>query len=222
MKEENYLFRIMPLRYVVDLFESRELHFTSPRSWDDPYERFLNHRGSQHVFAQCWCKRSVSDAMWRIYSSDFSSLRISTTREKLMQVGARIKATSVAKYKLQDVEYRKENDLHLALEKIAEELHEKFSMEKAMEALFIKRDAFDFESEVRAIAFLQPSRNEIASTALRVGVDPHNFVESITFDPRADPAYIKVVTFFLRKSINFTGKIFQSSLYRSREIVIPY
>ena len=59
-----YLYRIMPLRHVVDLFESRELYFASPESWDDPYEKVLRHKGSTSAFAQCWCTRAVSDAMW--------------------------------------------------------------------------------------------------------------------------------------------------------------
>lgn len=216
----QYLYRIMPLKHIVDLFETKELHFASPFFWDDPYERILRHPGSQSVYAQCWCKRGGSDAMWRIYSPQHTSLLIRTTKQRLLQVGARIKATSVAKFKLQEVEYLSSSSLDERLHEVAAELKTNFQMEKAMDALFVKREAFDFEHEVRAIAFLQPKTRSQIGPSLRVHIDPHYFIDSITFDPRADPEYIKVVTFYLRNSVFFSGEIQKSSLYKERIIEI--
>lgn len=153
---KSYLYRIMPLRHVVDLFERRELHFASPNTWDDPYERILQHKGSDWVFAQCWCTRAVSDAMWRIYSPDRTAVRIRSTRDKLVAAGARIKATSHATFRVDEMVYKSSRRVDAELEAIANELKSKFSMRRAIDALFFKRDAFDYEAEVRAVAFLQP------------------------------------------------------------------
>jgi hypothetical protein len=42
----TYLYRILDFRHVVDLLESKELHFVSPSQWEDPYEKVLVHRRS--------------------------------------------------------------------------------------------------------------------------------------------------------------------------------
>lgn len=217
----TYLYRIMPLRHIVDLFETRELHFASPSTWDDPYERILRHKGSELAYAQCWCKRAVSDAMWRIYSPDRTAVRIRSTRAKLLAVGARIKATSHATFRVDDVAYKPVNALDAELNSIADELKIGFSMKRATDALFLKRDAFDHESEVRAIAFLQPKKDFQSPNYLRVRIDPHDFVESILFDPRSEETYVKMATYFLRKALHFEGPVSRSALYRATNIHIP-
>ena len=217
----QYLYRIMPLRHVVDLFETRELHFARPGTWEDPYEKVLRHRGSSSVFAQCWCTRAVSDAMWRIYSPDRTAVRIRSTREKVLSVGARIKATSHATFRLDEVIYKTARDVDYELEIIANELKKKFSMKRAIDALFFKRDAFDYEAEVRAIAFMQPQKDVDPPESLRVRIDPHYFVDSILFDPRAETSYVKMATYFFRRGLNFEGPIARSALYRATNIDIP-
>ena len=205
----------------MDLFESRELHFASPETWDDPYERVLKHKGSDFAFAQCWCTRAVSDAMWRIYSPDRTSVRIRSTTAKLLAVGARIKATTHATFRLDEVAYKSARQMDVELEAIANELKATFSMKRATDALFLKRDAFDYESEVRAVAVLQPKKGEVPPSSLRVGIDPHALVDSILFDPRAESTYVKMVTHFFRKALAFDGPISRSVLYRATNIHIP-
>lgn len=216
----QYLYRIMPFKHVVDMFESRELHFVSPELWDDPYEKVLRHKGNAMAYAQCWCTKAVSDAMWRIYSPDRTAVRIRTSWSKLISVGARIKATTHATFRLDEVKYQSVNEIDARLNKIAEELAVSFSMKRATDALFYKREAFDFESEVRAIAFLQPQKNHETLEFLRVGVDPHDFVESILFDPRAEKTYVRMATFYLTNALNYNGPISRSALYRATNIHI--
>jgi hypothetical protein len=212
----------MPLRHVVDFFETRELHFASPNSWDDPYEKILHHKGSNLAFAQCWCTKAVSDAMWRIYSPDRTAIRIRSTRAKILTVGARIKATSYATFRLDEVIYKSSKDMDLELSSIANELKTKFNMKRATDALFFKRDAFDYESEVRAIAFLQQKKDVTPPTHLRVSIDPHDFLDSILFDPRAEGKYVDMATYYLRKALHYDGPISRSALYRATNIHIPY
>lgn len=211
----------MPLKHVVDLFETRELHFASPEEWDDPYEKVLRHKGSSSAFAQCWCTKAVSDAMWRIYSPDRTAVRIRSTRAKVLAVGARIKATSQATFRLDEVSYRSAKEIDAELDAIASELTKKFSMKRATDALFVKRDAFDYEAEVRAVAFLQPHKDSQPPGFLRVQIDPYNFVESILFDPRAEGTYVQMATYFLRNALNFQSPISRSALYRATSIDIP-
>jgi hypothetical protein len=159
--------------------------------------------------------------MWRIYSSDRTAVRIRSTRSKLLAVGARIKATSHATFRVDEVVYKQAREVDEGLATIAAELKQKFSMKRAVDALYVKRDAFDYEAEVRAIAFLQPKKEVQPPQHLRVRIDPHRFVDSIFFDPRAEPTYIRMATYFLRKSLNFEGPVARSALYRAASIDIP-
>jgi hypothetical protein len=218
----RYLYRITPLRHVVDLFESRELHFAPPGSWDDPYERILQHRDSAFLFAQCWCKRAVSDAMWRIYSSDKTCVRVRTSLKKLEGVGARIRANYNAMFRVSEVQYGRPKFVDGELARIAAELANGFSRKRAMDALFLKRDAFDYESEVRAVALLKPDGKSSARLHLRVRIDPHDFIESVLFDPRADETYTKMASHYLREVLGFRGQIARSTLYRAKEVRIPH
>jgi len=94
-------------------------------------------------------------------------------------------------------------------------------MTRATDALFIKRDAFDYEDEVRAIVYAEPKTGAPLSSSFRVRIDPHDFVESILFDPRADATYVKMCTHYLKEVLNFEGPIGRSVLYRANMIHIP-
>ena len=60
------------------------------------------------MFAQCWGKKSMSDAMWRIYSPDHLGVRIKTTRAKLELVLKNfVKKNEGFKLRLKDVTYEK-------------------------------------------------------------------------------------------------------------------
>ena len=136
-------------------------------------------------------------------------------------VGARIKATSHATYRLDEVVYKSAKAMDAELEAIAGELKTKFSMKRATDALFFKRDAFDYEAEVRAIAFLQPQKGVPSPNSVRVRIDPHSFVDSILFDPRAENTYVQMATYFLRNALGFDGPVSRSALYRATKIDIP-
>src|ERR1700730_8691021 len=89
VRAPRYLYRIIPFTYAVEMFERRELSMACPSSWEDPYEALSEFSDPLAFFAQCWCKDSVSDAMWRIYSPDRQSVRIKVSRLNLnMQVRA--------------------------------------------------------------------------------------------------------------------------------------
>lgn len=220
-KSDGYLYRIMPFKHLVDLLETRELHFASPNVWDDPYERILQHKGTHWTFAQCWCKRAVSDAMWRIYSADRTAVRIRTSRSKLLRVGTQITASHHGIFRVDDVKYNPPKLVNAEMDRIAGLLKTRFSAKHAVEALYMKRDAFDFESEVRVAIYLKPQGNVRKLPAFRFRVNPHSLIESILFDPRADETYVKVTSHYLKHVLKYEGSIGRSALYRAEQIHIP-
>ena len=115
----------MDFSRIVELFESRELSFARPSSWDDPYERVLQHKHSEQFYAQCWSKKAVSDAMWRIYSSERRGLRIRTSRDKLRSVFEQNKALTGVTYLLKDVEYLNSGQMDGRISEIAQTIKQK-------------------------------------------------------------------------------------------------
>lgn len=216
----DYLYRIMPLMHLVDLLETREMYFASPNSWEDPYERVIQHKGTPWTFAQCWCTRAVSDAMWRIYSSDHRAVRIRTSRSKLELIGKQFQASHHGIFRLNDVIYETPSELDVKLSQIADQLKARFDMKRALDALFLKRNAFDYETEVRVVIYLKPKAAIQRISNFRFKIDPHYLVESILFDPRAEQSFVKMTTHYLRKVLHFEGNIARSALYRASEIHI--
>ena len=80
---DRYLYRIIRFERFVPMLRDNEWHFAHPSVWEDPFEVRVTNALSNAVFAQCWCRDGVSDAMWRIYSPDRLSVRIRTTEQKL-------------------------------------------------------------------------------------------------------------------------------------------
>ena len=78
-----YLYRILSFERVVQLFESENLYFSHPSKWEDPYENAVEHAALKSTYAQCWCSKGVSDAMWRIYSPEKIGVRIKIKKNAL-------------------------------------------------------------------------------------------------------------------------------------------
>ena len=93
---DTYIYRIIPLERLYQLFESKNNALVSPRSWEDPFENLLLKsrvkindkffsfaQDRDLVYGQCWSQHTASDAMWRIYSPKSNSVRIRTTIKRL-------------------------------------------------------------------------------------------------------------------------------------------
>lgn len=213
-KHLKFLYRILPFRYLVEIFEKRALSFSCPRSWEDPYESVNDHKILASVFAQCWCRLSVSDAMWRIYSADRLSVRIKTTLGRLRaQVRAGLSDTDRFQYEMREVDYKRTTEV----EKV---LHQRLSARKdadvvrhAFRSLFFKRKAFRHEAEYRVVVF--DRRPDDVQDRLLVHIDPHRLILSVLANPRADDTTVQVYKFYLHKKLHFRGGIAKSALYET-------
>ena len=215
------LYRILGFRHVVDLLESKELHFVSPSLWEDPYEKILQHKRSHAIFAQCWSKKAASDAMWRIYSADRTAVRIGTTRAKLQRALSTGRGASEVDFLIGDVEYLPSTEVRSRIAAVVTDLKQTYQSRRAADALLAKRDAFDHEAEVRVIIHdrkITESTNPKSFRRIPIATD--GLINSIFFDPRADDAFVKMATYYLRNSLKFDGTISKSALYRVREPII--
>ena len=217
-RNDSSLYRILGFDRLVQLFESNQLYFSHPSTWEDPCEKLLEHRLSPNIFAQCWCKSGVSDAMWRIYSPNQLGVRIRTNKQKLRE---QLKASGMS-FRLQEVKYKPENELNYQIEAIADELAQSFRLSVAFDSLFMKRLAFKHEAEVRAAVFKQGAGEDELSLGIGVPVDPFMLIESVLIDPRAPVPYVRAYKHFLKEKLGFPGRVAQSALYAGREPLEVY
>jgi hypothetical protein len=216
-RRDTSLYRILGFDRLVQLFQSKQLYFSHPSTWEDPCEKLLEHRLSPNIFAQCWCKSGVSDAMWRIYSPNQLGVRIRTTRHKLRDQLNAASTNNEIRFRIQSVKYKPESVLNYEIEAIADELANSFRLSQAFDSLFMKRRAFKHEAEVRVAIYKKAA--DSADTPLGVGVtiEPFDLIESILIDPRAPNEYVMAYKHFLKEKIGFTGRVGQSALYAGRE-----
>lgn len=209
------LYRILDFTRVVQIFEKKELFFASPNSWDDPYEKRIKHSKVNAVFAQCWSSAPISDAMWRIYSHNGMVVRVSTTDSKLR---AALKSSAKLKnyqFRVAEVSYYPQGELDCKAKKIGQDLNEAFKISRAIDALYMKRQAFDHEKEWRGTLYAKSVDLLQEQKGFTVPVDPYNFIDRILLDPRAPDELVRAFKFFFQEHLGFEGNVQRSALYKS-------
>lgn len=208
------LYRVLSFDRAAQIITSKKLFFASPSTWDDPFERALKTPASEAIFAQCWSRKAVSDAMWRIYSPDRLGVRIATTRQKLKEAITEARRNnSNLSFAILDVEYFKQDEITRRLNRIREELMLNFEPPLAMEPLFLKRLAFDHERETRAVIVDEDSLTGIPKKGITIPVDPFKLLTSIWIDPRAPDEFVKAYQYYLKEKLGFPGTVERSALY---------
>ncbi len=223
--KKDTLYRIVKFDHAVDILKNGQLHFSHPSLWDDPYEVRIQHEYQDSIFAQCWCKKSLSDAMWRIYSPDRLGVRIRTTREKIKQavvgfIQDQKENNLKYQYRLTDVKYKTTKGLQGFTKTTLAQSNGLFSPATAANLLCAKRNAFEHEAEVRILLYREPKdeHEKTAGRFLKVPVDGHSLIDSILIDPRAPEDLYLALKKYLKESIGYSGVIAQSELYRTPPI----
>lgn len=214
---DPYLYRILGFERVVQLFESGKLYFSHPSKWEDPYENAVEHTAFKSTYAQCWCSKGVSDAMWRIYSPQKIGVRIKIRKSTLTQA-VRSAAKSIgARSAVKRVSYLPESKVKEKIALLEQKSKFKGDPTVALNALFYKRLAYSHESEYRAVIYDVSGKNGSIDNGLSINVSPHQLIESVLFDPRAPDEIVNAFELYLRKSIKFEKSIGKSMLYRGIE-----
>jgi len=210
------LYRIVPFERAAEIITKRKLYFSHPSTWDDPYERILRHDRSQAIFAQCWCRKAVSDAMWRIYSPHCLGVRIGTTKQRLQQVLEEAKdRKKIGAFKIQNVEYLYEEELQFEMREIRGRLEKSAMFSDVTESLFKKRKAFDHEKECRVVVFDQKWVEGEPAKGQTVDVDPFKVLTNIWLDPRAPEEVLNAYRYYLKDKLGFPGTVARSKLYEA-------
>jgi hypothetical protein len=209
------LYRYIALEHFMSFVETKRIHLTNVNLWDDKWEVILsklptiNEKGElivslysfyELIFGQCWSLVQESDAMWRVYSPNKTGFRITTSVEKFKLIrGAK-------QWRLGKVTYFER------IEDILEKAKSNWS--PFSDALF-KRSAFDHEHEVRFLThrdFLDDDKEE--KSHVNLPVNPREFIEGVTIDPRADEWYVETITKYCER-IGLGITPVKSSLYET-------
>ncbi|MCF5737629.1 DUF2971 domain-containing protein [Pseudomonas syringae] len=217
--EPRKLYRIMDFTKVVQIFESETLYFANPSVWDDPYEQMLKHPMDHAIFAQCWGRLSISDAMWRIYSRNGMGVRIATTPTKLRATIKESTKIRGLKYRLKPVQYKSKLTLDREAKKIETDLKATYTVARAVDMLYMKRDAFRHETEWRAAIYSASEDRTTPKSGIAIPVDPHFLIENIMLDPRAPGELIDAFKFYFEKKLRFAGNVSRSALYKTPKTI---
>jgi hypothetical protein len=214
------LYRILDFHRVVQIFETESLYFSHPRVWDDPYEQHVIHAQSHAIFAQCWCRIGVSDAMWRIYSPNFMGVRIGTSTKTLSRAIKMAIKDSGFQWRGDEVAYLSQFDLHQKVARTTQELENNFDVDMAVGLLYAKREAFEHENEWRATVFCPKEDPGNPKDGIALKVNPHAVIDSILLDPRAPKELVDAFKFYFKSKLNFRKKVEASVLYKKPKQIV--
>jgi hypothetical protein len=209
------LYRIVSFDRAASIITNRKLYFAHPSTWEDPYETALKHSHAKAIFAQCWCRKAVSDAMWRIYSPHGLGVRLATTQQRLEKIleGAVASRYPNLSYAVLNVEYLWQHEIDARLDEARKELQTAFNLESLMQPLFFKRKAFDHERETRVVIYDKTCLEGDQKVRIALDVDPFELLTSVSIDPRAPDEYVEAYTYYLKEKLSFPGKVSKSRLY---------
>lgn len=158
--------------------------------------------------------------MWRIYSPSHLGVRIGTSTKKLrtaLETG--IEGTGV-QLRMGDLEYISQHDIHVRARGLRDQLAKSFDIMKSTDALFIKRTAYEHESEYRVVAVADEARKEPVSEGLRIRVSAKDIIDSVLIDPRAPSELADALIYYFKEKIGFNRKCQKSVLYKTPKSLV--
>lgn len=232
--KDQYIYRIISIDRLFELFSNKENVLVSPKKWEDPFENFILKSKARlpdgeivdfgfrdDFYGQCWSRHKASDAMWRIYSPKFTGVRIRTTIPKLANsLAVGLQPWQNIRCFIGKVRYLNNNKMmdfanNVFRGKINPEAYE------LAKTLLIKRPAFKHENEVRLLYF--EKENGKPHSIYTYTIDPHALIDQIMIDPRVDYSEFQKIKADIKSKTEFKGRILRSLLYAPpKNMVFPF
>jgi len=247
--QKNYLFELKPntniYRYTTinrlfQMFEKKKLVLVQPNKWDDPFENLLSKMVfydngnklslrsiSEEFVGQCWTKSKECDGLWRNYTDmknhPNSGVKITTQVKKLLNYVANCKHDKLCTINtyIGNVIYKQDKKILDFFRQIDINWIADPSGHNPAQTLFIKRNEFKYENEVRVIKSIHQKQNDFfINNSLEEGkyyldIDPYDLISSIVFSPMMDE---KIYHKYKEKLVQLgfkQHKISKSTLYDS-------
>jgi hypothetical protein len=211
----QFLYRIVRYERLVQMLRTDEWYFAHPSTWEDPYEVRIQNTLSPLLFAQCWCRKGVSDAMWRIYSQDKLGVRIRTRDDRLRSALIASALQTDFGFRVGRVKYVNELEYAVQTAKVEADLAKRVTFTRASAHLMLKRLAFDHEAETRVVVIDLSAQAKDGAKGFKVKLDSKSLIESVLVDPRAPDAFVDSYRHYLKNVLGYKGTVKKSQLYRS-------
>lgn len=248
--KDNYFFDLKPntniYRYTTtdrlfQLFEEKQLVLVKPFLWDDPFENILSkviyYNGEENVslqkitdtyYGQCWTKSMECDGLWRNYTNmekkECDGVKITTQTQKLFKEVSNCDNDNFCGVNtfIGNVKYDTDKKIIGFFKSIKKKWIMDSSGKNPSKTLFLKRNEFKYENEVRIIKSVEQNTKAEAEL-LKVDINPLELITSIVFSPMMDD---KIYKQHKNRLINLgyeESKISKSKLYApfSENIYIP-
>jgi len=205
LADETKLYRYVGLSQFVSFVERKQTYLTRITCWQDTWEapafqiptqglngelKYSLRARADDIFGQSWSLHSESDAMWRVYSPQEEGLVIQTTVRKFGLM------SEIREGLLAEVIYF--DDLEDTLDEIGDDPEN-----PPYNVALFKRKAFEYEAEVRLITLNHEiclGKRYEACERIYIALDPIEFVESITVDPRSKDWYVDTLRRYCARS----------------------
>lgn len=226
------LYRYLDFYRVVQMLQNNEIVFVRPEKWEDPFETYvinsqiiyddggkLIHSLNGVIHGICWTKNYISDALWRIYSPHKMAVRIKTTPRLLIEsIESSLNKYDRSTFFIGKVEYKSQKQIIKNAKDIASKIGGSNSDKITAKSLLLKRKSFSHEQEVRTIIFDRHSKAK--NGILKLKIDAHKLIQSVLVDSRAPDEMLNVYSTYLKKELNFKGKVDKSVLYKNLDKLI--
>lgn len=228
-KGKQLIYKFMPLERALNLLNTQTIWFANPETWADPYEcRFINatYDGKRpfawkgRVFCACFTDNATSEASWNAYSSNSYCIQFAFKRDALFELlNNHQNANPNNKVFLDKVEYMQTKQIERPLSAIPFDPRlshsaKVSSIEFKVRMLLLKRIAFRYENEYRAIIVKPKATDE---SGIQVPIpDMSSLLRQITIGPKVEPDTYKMLkNVFVEKYGLSTIRIQQSQLYKN-------
>ena len=227
-EREKPFYRFTDFGKLVQMFQKKEMVFVRPEKWDDPFENYIidpEFRFADGSFLKltyrhvihgcCWTKKSVSDAMWRIYSPDKISVRIKSTPALVAEeLEKALKKYPRSSWHIGKVQYLSQKKILNKARSLAETIYSSTEEKEtaAAKSILIKRNSFAHEQEIRVLIIDRHLKSKNGTIKLKI--DPHKIIQSVLVDSRAPDEWLQVYSHFLKNNIGFKGSVNKSVLYK--------
>lgn len=225
------IYRYVSFARLVEHFKTGKFGLAKTEKWDDPFENYIagaTYKQGQGTIklalrriahGSCWTRKGVSDAMWRIYSSDKLAVRISSTPRLLgAALTTALSKADRSRWYIGSVTYLPQSKILERAENLAKEILKSKSDLAAAKSFLFKRNSFSHEDEIRILVIDRHGRSR--GGILSLAIDPFQVINSILVDSRAPEAIFDVYKKYLKTEIGFTGRIAKSTLYRPPEQLV--
>jgi len=196
-KNKHYIYKYMNVERALEFISKKQLRFVQPKKWSDSYEnRFYiadysnlkSYKPPEKIYSTCTTLNKSSEAAWKMYSSGAKGL---DGRCILFKMKRAIFLKCLDNYSLENKSSFYEGKVnYLFYDSLIDTIHLKnnphfldyfgeFNLEKYLNLLLIKRQAFEYENELRYFILEDEKTN---NEYINVEFNVVELIDSIWFD----------------------------------------